>query len=452
MKNMMLILRRAAGRMLARTARWARIFSGRKTEPEIASPVYWGDDIALALSNLAQETETRASGRVQVISLADFREAIGPLWDKYESRILIIAESTIGRMIGKGNTYIQQGEDAWMLLFFSVNEAEAQKRTDAMAASIGQKLVGAQFSAEELPLPATARLDMSGAFNADGSIDMEALKASISRIKQSQISKTATRKNPDKSSLPRPAPTSPAGATLSRSNADMLKTFFRPAWCAETESIDTFFFRAAPERGVNIYADDALPVNDATIIDITKTAATAFGAMCDSGLQAKMSVPIPYGTLQGAALAEIRRIVATLPQRERLLRLRLEVARIPANAPVEILIAMREAFRPYVREVAFLVDLYAPNERVLVPEHIMLGADFTTAPTASDEDIFQQMMLFRQRAGRRGTYVLGLHSRAQTNSAVNAGIAEIGGSTFMEDMKRLPHRISNFSREEIMAP
>ena len=66
--------------------------------------VYWDDSVALTLSNLVQETETRASGRVQVISLADFREAVGELWAKYQSRILLIAESTISRMIGKGNT------------------------------------------------------------------------------------------------------------------------------------------------------------------------------------------------------------------------------------------------------------------------------------------------------------------------------------------------------------
>ena len=149
--------------------------------------VYWDDSVALTLSNLVQETETRASGRVQVISLADFREAVGELWEKYQSRILLIAESTISRMIGKGNTFIPQGEDAWLLLFMGLPNDKAQDRADTIAATIGEKLVGAQFTAHELPLPQASKLDLTGALNADGSFNLEAVKQAISRVRKTQI-------------------------------------------------------------------------------------------------------------------------------------------------------------------------------------------------------------------------------------------------------------------------
>jgi hypothetical protein len=448
MQNQMNLRTNLMHRVLAWTGRWARAFLKRETSAPVQPPVYWDDSVSLALSNLVQDAETRASGRVQIISLADFRGAIGELWPKYEKHILIIAESTIGRMIGKGNTFIPQGDDAWLLLFPGLPEDNAQQRADAIAATLGEKLLGAQFTSHEVPMPAAAKLDLTGAVNADGSLNMEAVKSAISRIKQTQISKVAAA---SKSVTPVPARATAPG-TISRSTAEQLKTFFRPAWCAETESVDTFFFRATGEAGRNVYADTAPPCNDATILDLTKAAVTAFTAMCDTGLQAKMAIPVPFSTLHGAALVEIQRLIARLPQRDRLLRLRLEVVRIPDDITADMLLPIREVFRPYVREVAFVVDLAQPHEQVLALDHIMLGADLTELQGATDEQIFQEMLMFRQRAGRRGTYVLGVNTRTLVKHAIHAGVHEIGGPVVGDDLKRLPHRTAIIHRDEITAP
>jgi hypothetical protein len=436
-------------RALAWTGRWARAFLRLETDIAVQPRVYWDDNVSLALSNLVQDAETRASGRVQIISLADFRAAIGELWAKYEKHILIIAESTIGRMIGKGNTFIPQGDDAWLLLFPSLTEDKAQQRADAIATTLGGKLLGAQFTSHEVPLPAAAKLDLTGAINADGSLNMDAVKSAISRIKQTQISKVAAGKKTSKP--PAPVRASSAGAAT-RSTAEELKTFFHPAWCAETESIDTFFFRATGEAGGNVYADRSAARNDATILDLTRTATAAFTAMCDIGLQAKIAVPIPFRTLHGAALVEVQRMIAKLRQRDRLLQLRLEVVQIPEDVTADMLLPIREVFRPYVREVAFVVDLAQPHEQVLALDHIMLGADLSDTQGATEEQIFQEMLMFRQRAGRRGTYVLGLNSRALVKHALQAGLHEIGGPAVGEDMKRLPLRVAILHREEVLAP
>ena len=431
-----------------RAWRWARKFAGRPAEDPVAR-VYWDDSVTLTLSNLAQETETRASGRVQVISLADFRASIGELWEKYQTKILIITESTIGRMMGKGNTYLPQGDDAWLLLFPGLPSDKAQQRADAIAASIGEKLMGAQFTAHEVPLPAASKLDLSGALNADGSLNMEAVKSAISKIRQAQISTVAANSRNIKT-VPRAAVT-PAG-TVMRSAAEQYKPFFHQAWCAETESIDLFLFRAASETGQDVYAQDAPPMNDATVLDLTKSAAAAFVAMCETGLNAKMGLPVPFSALHGSALTEIQRLVANLRQRDRLLRLRLEVVQIPSQATADTLVAIRELFRPYVREVAFAVDLLSPNDQVLVLDHIMLGADAGALAGTSDEQLFQDMMIFRQRAGRRGTYVTGLQTRGHLRRAIGVGIAEVGGTALTQDVKRLPHRVTIVPREQLLAP
>lgn len=443
MQNKISQLAGLARHAFARAAQWTYRVSGRERSDFARARVYWDDSVHLALSNLVQETETRASGRVQLISLADFRAAIGDLWEKYHSRILIIVESTIARMIGRGNTFISQGDDAWLLLFSRLPEEKVQQRADAIATNIGQKLLGAQFTSHELPLPTAAKLDLAGSLNADGTLNMEAVKAAVSRIKQAQISAVGKGAQP---SVHGPLP--PAGAPR-RSTAERLNVFFRPAWCAETECVDTFFFRAGAEIGVNAYAEAAPSLSDATVLELTKMATRAFTEMCDSGLEAKMGIPVPFSVLHGPMLSDIQRLIVNLRQRDRLLRLRLEVVRIPELATADILVAMRELFRPYVREVAFMVDLWGLHDQVLALDHIMLGADLTATSKHDDEDIFQAMLMFRQRAGRRGTYVLGLNSRTQLTRAISAGIKEVGGYAPLEDVISLPHRVTVLHRDKI---
>lgn len=117
-----------------------------------------------------------------------------------------------------------------------------------------------------------------------------------------------------------------------------------------------------------------------------------------------------------------------------------------------MLLPIREVFRPYVREVAFMVDLAMPHEQVLALDHIMLGIDVTGASPQDEDHIFQEMLMFRQRAGRRGTYTLGLGSRAHVKRAISAGLHEIGSPGFFEDVRRLPHHIAIMHRDEIQSP
>ena len=450
MKNWARKLLGVVRRLGAWSAKWVGLLTGRARRDLASRRVYWDDSVLLSLSNLVRETETRASGRVQVVSLAEFRAAIGDLWEKYQSRILMIAESTIARMIGKGNTFIPQSEDTWLLLLPGLSEDAAQDRADAIAANIGEKLVGAQFTPQELPLPSTSKLDLAGAFKADGSLDVEAVKHAIEKVRQTQALSIGDRagfsRPPDPTARPIVA------RTRQISKAGQIKILLRPAWCAETQSIDSFFVRAFSEAGINVYGDAASHYNDATIVDLTKAAAGIFSATCGGRLQAKIAVPLPFATLQGSALPEIKRMVAALPQRDRLMRLRIEVVRIPAEASVESLVAVREIFRPYVREVAFMTNLTAPLDQLLVLDHVMLGTELTAESEARDEDIFQHMLMFRQRAGRRVTYMLGLNSRTHVRHAISAGLDEVGGPALLDDVKRLPQEIAIIHREDMLAP
>ena len=420
---------------------------GSKKEDENKARVYWDDGIALTLQNLAQETETRASGRVQVITLADFRASIPDLWDKYQDRILIIADSTISRMIGKGNTYIPQGDDTWLMLFNAAGEEEAQARTDAIAAKIGEKLMGARFSPEDPPLPTTAKINLSSAMRADGSIDLEAVKAAVSRARRAQAPfapGAPPSAAPQKTARPKPAP--PPAAPVPEFTIS-----FRLAWCAETQSIDTFTLRVLNDMGVNVFAENAPPVSPLAAVAIVKMGAGLFRTMCATGVRAKFCIPIPFSVLETPAFGEIQQAINEINQQTRLLQLRVVISRVPTHASLDQLATVRELFRPFVRDVAFMIDPFLLEDQALALEHIVLYADVTGRDTR-DNEFLQTMHLLRQSAGGKVVHVTGLQSHKQLTSAVNAGIDEVSGAAVHDDLKVLPASVMVVRRQDLLLP
>ncbi len=439
----------AAQRTLSRVHKAIQRFAGTLPDESTAGRVYWDDGVALALSDLVQEAETRASGRVQVITLADFRGTVGDLWDRYESRILLIAETTISRMIGRGNTFIPQDKDTWLLLFPALSEPEALKRADAIAARIGEKLVGAQFTETPPPLPEASKLNLSGAMNADGTLNLDRVKEAVESVRHAANPSLAKPivKAPIKNVRASVAPPAPPQA---KSEASQLAIAFRPAWNAETQSVNAFFFRALRPDGSDVFAPNLPPPNDATVLELLGVAARAFTEMCEKGLRATLAIPVPYLSLRGPGLAEIQRLISSLPQRQRLMHLRLEVTHIPLRIGADSLVPIRERFRPYVRDVAFLLDPFQLAEQALALDHIMVGVEIPRASRRSDDEIFQAMLVFRQRAGQKTTYVLGLSSRLQVAHAVTAGISELGGTGIFSEMKKLPDQVTVIRRQDLL--
>lgn len=427
-----------------------RSFAGVPAENEVHARVYWDEGVALTLTDLVQEAETRASGRVQVITLGEFRGAIGELWERYESRILLIVESTISRMIGRGNTFIPQEKDTWLLLFPALEESEAIERADAIAAKIGEKLVGARFTETPPPLPEAAKLDLSGALNADGSLNLERVKTAVASVRHA-VANAGRSPVPaaKKAGAPARPPVSPP--PRAKSDAAQLSVIYRPAWTAETQSVNSFYFRATRSDGTDVFAASGAFPNEATVLDLLAAGSRAFSDMCARGLRATLTVPIPFPLLQGAALAEIQRAISALPQRDRLMHLRLEVTHVPARAGADSLVPIRELFRPFVRDIAFLVDLFQPSEQVFALDHIMVGAEIPRGLRRSDDEIFQAMLLFRQRAGQRPVYLLGLASRLQVAHGVTANITELGGPAVVGELKKLPDQVSVIRRQDLIA-
>ncbi|MHB1204609.1 MAG: hypothetical protein ACYCZX_03500 [Rhodospirillaceae bacterium] len=444
-----------------------RLFGGGA--PERRARVYWDDDITLTLGNLVSETETRASGKVQVITLAAFRDSIGELWERYKDRITIIAETSIARRIGKGNTFIALEDDSWLLLFARSAEPEAQARADAIAAAIGQKLMGARFTLEEMPLPGTAKLGLADILNDDGSINLGAVRAEVGKIKTAEraaylahIPKSAARagktKEPPRKTgrIPvvraRAVPGMPAAPAPpppeDPSQIGELILMFRPAWSAESQSVNTFHLRAYTAEGLCVTDDDAAKLNSATALDLVRAGVAAFTALRTSEAPLHFVLPMPVSAFSITGLVDAQKLIAAIPREDRIGHLRLDLRRLPRATP-EKLVALRELFRSYVQGVSFPINPFTAADTMLSIDHVTFTADVSRETGCTDQEMFDALMMLKNRAGVRPLAVTGLRKRSHLARAVAAGVAEVSGPALMDDVKTLPERAQRLPRESL---
>lgn len=456
-----------------RRAFWAvrRLFGGKKAH--VRARVYWDSDITLTLGNLVNETETKASGKVQVISLAAFRESIGDLWERYQDKVIMIAETSIARRIGRGNTFIAMDEDTWLLLFSRADEDQAQARADAIAAAIGEKLMGARFAMEEIPLPEAQKLGLADILNADGTVNLDAMRAEVSKIKAAQRAyakplapaharKVKDGKAPAKAQrivararplpaaqAPAPPPPPPPAPVEEPSKIAGLLLRYRPAWNAESQSVNTVLFRAYTPEGLSVTEDETAPLNSATALDVVRAGLKAFAEMRKAELPMLFCLPLPVNAFSIQALGEARELIAAVPRDDRLGHLRLDLRRLPRANP-EKLVALRELFRSYVRGVTLPINPFSGIEAMLAIDHVSYVADVTREAGSSDSEMFEVLLQLKNRAGARPVAVTGLRKRGHLAKAVGAGVAEVSGPALMDESKHMPERVQRLPRESLI--
>lgn len=421
-------------------------------------PATWDQGLELSLGKLVSEIETKASGRVQVITIAHLRSELGDGWERYRPRVLMMVETTISRMIGKGNAFIPQDEDAWLLLMMTLSEHEAEQRADEIAIALGQKLVGERFTEKDPPLPQTAKVDLDTAMNPDGSLNTEALKLAAKRTRLVLAAKDARRPAQESDKSKADAKTKALGTAASFAQVSAfpsLTVVYRPLWVAETESLACYAMRAFTATADPVFGPNApnaaqQMLNDATIIDLAKVAFSDFTAMTQKGLRATYILPVPFTVMTRKLGAVLLRAISDLPQREHLIQLRIELVNVPSTASPEALIDVREVFRGRVKDVAFLMDLGALSDAVFSLDHVALGVEARPGSFVDDAELSQALNSFRRRAGARRNYVMGLRSRAHVALAIQAGIDEISGTGLADDMRHLPDRPAVLFKQDLL--
>lgn len=141
------------------------------------------DTFRLFTEQLAREEAGDFQIKLHIISLVEFREAVGSQWYKVADKVMMIAEGVINLHLGAGNLFGRQGSDFFVLIFRTCDNMEGRRRAVAIAQELGTRLVGDQFVGLERPLALAAEVDLDSGLNDDGSLNLGAVHQAVTQIR-----------------------------------------------------------------------------------------------------------------------------------------------------------------------------------------------------------------------------------------------------------------------------
>ena len=422
----------------------------------------WNDDLDLTLNSLLSNKDSKSYGTVQAITLSDFRESIGDLWDQHQEKVLLIADTTIDRMLGKGQTVIRQDEETWLLVTPDLTPGAAESFAKTIATTVGEKLIGSRFEdAEDVdPTPQTGAIDVSEAIGESGSIDRTAMQQAVQAAKaviaaragrekqrrSQQFQKTRTSTSEDEKASGRPA-----GSPSQVVRDEDITLAFHPAWSADAQAIDTFICRPISTIGGDPYGRDNPLQVAANSLVVMRAATIALQGMIEDSVRAKLVVPIPLSTVLSPAQNKIVNTLMKLEESHRFLYLRPEIVNVPAKTPPKDVLTARDILMPIGRGVAVSTQLVEPNSAVLAAGKVMLGFQAPVGENAGRIDLLDALRQVHSIAGNRPTYVLGLPDRKIIAEAAAIGFDEIGGAGLAAPLRERPQATSPLSRTHILA-
>lgn len=148
-----------------------------------AAPV---ESFAAALQRMIDD-DPSLQARLHMVSLAEFREAVGDKWGRLAGKVDLIADNLIRRHIGRGNMWERQGEDSYLLAFPRVDEIEARRRVLLIVADLDRHLMGERIAGRQARSLAR-EVPVGDAIGEDGQINPAAIQvaaeAAIARGRQ----------------------------------------------------------------------------------------------------------------------------------------------------------------------------------------------------------------------------------------------------------------------------
>jgi len=141
------------------------------------------EDFSLTLEQMLVEDAGAFQLKLQIISLVQFREAVGDKWARLSEKVMLIAEGVIAQHLGPGNTSGRIGEDVFVLLFRAVSADEGRRRAYLIVRDLGGRLLGDQFSAGDEPMALAAEVDLGALVDGGGKIDLAVLDRSVAEAR-----------------------------------------------------------------------------------------------------------------------------------------------------------------------------------------------------------------------------------------------------------------------------
>lgn len=95
--------------------------------------------------SLDEVLDRRPDTEIHLITLRQFRVAVGDLWPRISNKAILLADATLRQVAGPGCIMKQSQEENFLLSFPRLQPMEGRRRATAAAIALGQKLVGAKF-------------------------------------------------------------------------------------------------------------------------------------------------------------------------------------------------------------------------------------------------------------------------------------------------------------------
>lgn len=175
--------RRVVGRGPAEDDEVKRLMEMALTEADKAPARLTDDTFQMFAEQLAKEEMGAFQVKLHVVSLVEFREAVGDKWAKLSEKVMMIAEGVINAHLGAGNIFCRQGSDCFVLIFRTCDNTEGRRRALIIAQELGTRLVGDQFVGAEVPLALAAEVELADGLNDDGSINPDAIHAAVGEMR-----------------------------------------------------------------------------------------------------------------------------------------------------------------------------------------------------------------------------------------------------------------------------
>ena len=442
-------------------AKLFRRFFGGAPEEVSDEPKYWDESVKLTLAKLVQSQASLSLGSVQVFSLGQFRAEIGAaLWKKHREKILIIVETTLQKRIGRGNTVIPQGKDTWLLVMPELPQDEAEARADGLAQLIGQKLVGLNFTSQELPLPQTAKLNLNGALNDDGSLNVLAIQSAVAKSRTEAQKRPAARvgqkekyKPSLKSGTKKESQTTDKKEKIELPPPDDMGIMFLPIWSDKTQSIDTFsaqFALTEPPQG------DALSVSDSdqvasNCLGATELVLRSLKRLTTAKIRCVIAMPIPWAVAKKPALRdELLKRMSVMPEAQRLLYVRYDILNVPASADVQEITSTTQAFvSSGCRDICVQVPWEDQHEQMGQLPRTVIKTDMSEAERTSNYSFGIQIEFFVNGSETNLTCITGLKTRGEVSLALKSGASQVGGSGLLEPVPQPPSKVVTIPREKL---
>jgi hypothetical protein len=157
-----------------------KIFSGLTSDRalvRIDDDGFMSENIAVSIEDIITQEDNEDIGKVHVLSLTEFHQAMGDTWDAREAKIFLLTESVLRQMVGTGNRWEHQSKEIYIMLFPTLSEIEADARAYDIAEQLGLKIIGERFDGTRRPFIRVAGVDPKDALTEDGKLDIEKLEA-----------------------------------------------------------------------------------------------------------------------------------------------------------------------------------------------------------------------------------------------------------------------------------